>query len=468
MESGASGRELFANRSRTPGDYVSLCFEGTGIRLYGKMDANHGWARVILRDVQQNMVLYDERKDMYSASEKFDELLYENMELEEGLYQIKVMVTGEPSGNLNNACVGVSRAVIYKGGRGGAADGTALEQKIAEMEAVDTSAYGAQTRQAVADAVADARYLLEHPLAAEADLASGLAMLEEAERAWAIPEILPEDILTEEAFRGDAVDLTDNIRNLPIGARVEVLQNVSTDRAGSFTGRVRVIFENGAGCEIEIPVVVREKEAAPVLPEEPDQPEEKLFPFTDLTQTPGSWKFESVKYVYNHDIMKGISGTNLFQPDHPLTRAMFATVLYRMAGEPETDFQDAFTDVSAGKWYSDAVIWANGRGIVSGFTDGSYGINKNITREQIAKMLNEYARVYGYNVSEVKNLSEFTDAARISGWAVDYMRWAAAVEMITGKPNGDGSYRLDPKGEATRAECAAMLMRFENRYNKRR
>ena len=191
---------------------------------------------------------------------------------------------------------------------------------------------------------------------------------------------------------------------------------------------------------------------------------DRKFPFTDIEQN-NQWKHECVKYVWDNSIMNGIAGTTLFEPDSPLTRAMFATVLYRMAGEPDVNFAATFSDVEAEKWYSDAIIWANQKGIVQGLGDGSYGINHNITREQIAKMLYEYAKGIGYDISETQELSSFTDESEVSPWAVDYMKWATAVKMITGKPNDDGkTYRMDPKGEATRAECAAMLMRFENKY----
>ncbi|MBR6771456.1 MAG: S-layer homology domain-containing protein [Lachnospiraceae bacterium] len=189
------------------------------------------------------------------------------------------------------------------------------------------------------------------------------------------------------------------------------------------------------------------------------------FPFTDVAQD-GQWKHQSVKYVWDNSMMNGISGTTLFAPDDSLTRAMFATVLYRMAGRPTVEFTTKFSDVKAGQWYSDAIIWANQQGIVAGRGDGSYGIDQYITREQIAKMLYEYARVRGYDITARKELSSFTDEKEVSSWAVGYMQWATAVEMITGKPNTDETYRMDPKGQATRAECAAMLMRFENRYDK--
>ncbi|MGN0329694.1 MAG: S-layer homology domain-containing protein [Kineothrix sp.] len=188
------------------------------------------------------------------------------------------------------------------------------------------------------------------------------------------------------------------------------------------------------------------------------------FPFSDVSVARGGWKYESVKYTYVNGIMKGISGTDRFEPDAPLTRAMFATVLYRMAGEPLTAYGDRFTDVEEGKWYSNGIIWANSRGIVAGFDDGSYGINRNITREQIAKMLYEYARDCSYDISASAPLSSYTDLDQVSNWAKGYMEWSVGVGMISGKPNGNGSYRLDPKGEATRAECAAMLKRFQNKY----
>ena len=203
----------------------------------------------------------------------------------------------------------------------------------------------------------------------------------------------------------------------------------------------------------------------PSTPNEPTTPEPvKKWPFTDVEVRPGTWKYDNVKFVYENNMMKGISGTSLFQPDHPLTRAMFATVLYRMQGEPAVTGENKFSDVAAGKWYTNAIIWANQKGIVSGYSDGSYGINHNITREQIAKMLYEYARVNQYDVSQTKTLDSFTDEEKVSNWAVGYMKWATAVEMITGKPNGDGSFRMDPEGEATRAECAKMLTMFWGKY----
>lgn len=200
-------------------------------------------------------------------------------------------------------------------------------------------------------------------------------------------------------------------------------------------------------------------------PDEPDEPEpDQPGTFSDVKYEPGSWRYDSVKYVCDRGIMNGIGGTDKFEPDGNLTRGMFATVLYRMAGGPAVEFENKFLDVEAGKYYSNAVIWANKKGIVDGLDGGTrFGVEEFITREQIAKMLKEYARVCSYNTSEKADLSEFPDVSDVSGWAMGYMQWAVGCGMIGGK-NIDGTYYLDPKGNATRVECAAMLMRFMKKY----
>lgn len=196
----------------------------------------------------------------------------------------------------------------------------------------------------------------------------------------------------------------------------------------------------------------------PVLPDR--------WPFDDVPVMAGHWRYESVKYVYENAVMNGITNSdgtiNTFKPDEPLTRAMFATVLYRIEGSPPVSFESKFSDVLPGRYYSDAIIWAYQNGIVNGYADGRFGVNDNITREQIAKMLKYYADIKGYTAA-LADLSSFPDAAEVSGWAVEPIRWAVGNGMITGK-NVGGTYYLDPKGEATRVECAAMLTRFMKKY----
>lgn len=197
------------------------------------------------------------------------------------------------------------------------------------------------------------------------------------------------------------------------------------------------------------------------------KPTEKPWIFTDVEQD-GNWKHESVNYVYQKGYMADVGNSRQFQPDAFLSRAMFATVLYRMAGNPEVVFTPRFSDVKDETWYSDAVLWAFQEGIVQGLGDGSYGVDDNITREQIAKMLYEYGRVCEYSLDEKKDLGSFTDPEKVSDWAVTYMEWAVGTGMISGKPDNPErtSFSLDPQGDATRAECAAMLMRFAAYYGR--
>ena len=135
---------------------------------------------------------------------------------------------------------------------------------------------------------------------------------------------------------------------------------------------------------------------------------------------------------------------------------MIVTVLWRMEGQPEAAGIHAFTDVGSGAYYADAVAWADGNGIVLGYGDGKFGPEDTITREQLAAILWRYAQYKGKDVGAGGTLERFTDAAAVSGYAQEAMRWATGQGILSGK--GDGI--LDPMGQATRAETAAMLMRY--------
>ena len=131
-----------------------------------------------------------------------------------------------------------------------------------------------------------------------------------------------------------------------------------------------------------------------------------------------------------------------------------------MAGEPPVDGENCFADVRDDKYYVQAIIWAYDKKIVGGLDGGTrFEPEEFITREQIAKMLYEFGKSQGYTLDDSADLSGFPDNSDVSGWALDYMRWAVGSGMINGKNIG-GAYYLDPKGNATRAECAAMLTRF--------
>lgn len=179
-----------------------------------------------------------------------------------------------------------------------------------------------------------------------------------------------------------------------------------------------------------------------------------VLPFTDVAKD--AWYFDAVQYVYENELFNGTGATS-FSPNAQMNRAMLATVLYRLAGEPAVTGEGAaFTDVAQGTWYTDAVAWASVSGIVTGYGDGLFGSTDSITREQLAVMLYRYAQLMKLDTAASKDLSAFTDAGTVSTWATEAIAWACGEGLITGRT----ATTLVPQGTATRAEVATILMRF--------
>lgn len=186
--------------------------------------------------------------------------------------------------------------------------------------------------------------------------------------------------------------------------------------------------------------------------------------YVKATETPSKTKFNDVSandwfasavdYVTGKGMMNG-TAANTFSPKANTTRGMVVTVLYRLENQPSTSAA-SFTDVASGAYYANAVAWANANGIVSGYGSGKFGPNDKVTREQLAAILYRYAQYKKYDVSGANSLDGYTDVQSVSSYAVPALQWANAAGVVTGK---SGS-KLDPKGNATRAEVAAMLMRF--------
>lgn len=176
-------------------------------------------------------------------------------------------------------------------------------------------------------------------------------------------------------------------------------------------------------------------------------------PFTDVKES--DWFYENVRYVYENKLFAGVSDTE-FAPNTEMTRAMLVTVLYRAEGEPAITRNIPFADIDMNEYYANAVIWAAANGIVNGYDENTFAPNDNITREQIAAIMERYADFKGADTTQTGDLSQFTDEADISDWARDNVSWAVGAGLISGK--GDGI--LDPLGNATRAEVAAILQRF--------
>ena len=186
--------------------------------------------------------------------------------------------------------------------------------------------------------------------------------------------------------------------------------------------------------------------------------------YVKATETPSKTKFNDVSandwfasavdYVTGKGMMNG-TADNTFSPKANTTRGMVVTVLYRLENQPSTSAA-SFTDVASGAYYANAVAWANANGIVSGYGSGKFGPNDKVTREQLAAILYRYAQYKKYDVSGANSLDGYADAQSVSSYAVPALQWANAAGVVTGK---SGS-KLDPKGNAARAEVAAMLMRF--------
>jgi len=191
-------------------------------------------------------------------------------------------------------------------------------------------------------------------------------------------------------------------------------------------------------------------------------------PFADVKS--GSWKYNAAKYVYDNGYMTGkgelIPGKVIFSPDTAINRSQFVQTLYNMEGKPFVTYRAKFSDVKESDWFAKSVTWAEQNGIAAGNPDGTFGVEGTATREQMAVLFYKYAKYKGYDTSivsgEGKRVNEFPDAGKASSWATEALNWALSRKIMSGKGTGI----LDPKGSATRVECATMVRNFMNEYKK--
>lgn len=177
------------------------------------------------------------------------------------------------------------------------------------------------------------------------------------------------------------------------------------------------------------------------------------LPFGDVKTA--DWFYNDVKYVYDKGMMAG-TAADVFAPNATTTRAMIVTILYRLEGSPAVTGTNAFVDVPAGQWYTDAVNWAAANQIVKGTSATTFAPNDSITREQMAAILYRYAQYKGYDVTKKADLSGYSDNSQVSAYAKDALAWANAAKLINGVTNTT----LAPQGNATRAQVSAILHRF--------
>lgn len=188
-----------------------------------------------------------------------------------------------------------------------------------------------------------------------------------------------------------------------------------------------------------------------------ENPNTGANPFTDVSEK--DWFYGDVMFVYENGLMLGTSKT-LFSPHGTATRGMMATILWRMEGSPAPKGKNSFTDVEAGKWYADAITWTAENGIFAGYGKDKFGPDDPITREQLAAIFYRYADYKGYDLTVKGNLDKFKDSDKITDYAKTAMQWAVGSGLVKGKSGN----LLDPQGTATRAEIAAMLHRFIEKY----
>ena len=250
-------------------------------------------------------------------------------------------------------------------------------------------------------------------------------------------------IAVREDSKGTTVDVTVNGKTADIPVQVElpatknsqVLVQVNADGTESVIRKS--VVENGTAYA-ELPAGATVKAV------------NRKKTFADVSS--GAWYAGAVAFASSHELFEG---TDIgFEPDTTMSRAMLATVLFRLENAAAEGISP-FPDVADGVWYADAVIWANANGIVTG-TDRGFEPNAPVTREQIAAMLYRYANLLGLNTAGKASLQTFADGEKTSVWAQEAMSWAVSAGLFQGDENGD----LNPKGNATRAVVATLLQRM--------
>jgi len=177
--------------------------------------------------------------------------------------------------------------------------------------------------------------------------------------------------------------------------------------------------------------------------------------FMDVSTS--NWFFDDVSFVFENELMTGTGTTPpQFSPNMNMSRAMFVTVLHRLAGLPNTNSESAFADVQADAWFTDATAWAYENGIVAGVGDDSFAPDAPISRQDLAVIFVRYAKHMGIDLPTLRSETKFSDSSDESSYASSAIQALYQAEIINGKPNN----LFDSQGQATRAEVAAMLRRF--------
>ena len=280
-------------------------------------------------------------------------------------------------------------------------------------------------------------------------------------RQWEVVTVMPEggvdvvvpyDTINKEATSSDTFTVAHMLTTGENAGQVDIIEDVRKESDG-------LHFHVDSLSPFAISWT---KYEAPVTPGggggTPSEPEEPTWPFTDVTEG-DDWFYDAVAYVYENGIMAGTNDTT-FEPYMELDRAMAAQLFYNLEGKPAVTGDSTFTDVTSGHWAVDAITWAAQNDIVAGIGGGLYDPDSNVTREQFAQMLYNYAQYKGYDLTANGDLTQFPDAGSISSWAETALSWANGKGLING--NEDGT--LAPGGTATRAQAASILAHLDQSF----
>jgi len=266
------------------------------------------------------------------------------------------------------------------------------------------------------------------------------------------------DVITDEAISTeepiDEVDETEDIQTLPKGSIISENSKTITIPRGNESGTIIIDGE-----KVVIP---------PGMTLVYDDPENPLAgfeifwenPFKDISED--DWFYEYIMYVYTHGYMSGISEDE-FAPGVEITRGMIVTILYNIAGRPDaSDLENPFEDVDGSEWYADPIKWAYANDIISGYGDGNFGPENEITRQDLLTILMNYVKIEGIELSIIRDYEEFIDEEKIAEYSKEAIEAFFMAGIVNGYPNADGASlgEFKPHGFATRAEAATIIKRL--------
>lgn len=322
-------------------------------------------------------------------------------------------------------------------------DWAELEKAIQKYDAFDKAVYTAKSYQELEKALKLAKEMLDSTDAEQKDIDDAVEMLIKAEKKLVLIKKVLQDAVD------DALPDTDK----------DKYTKESWDAYTEALDAVKALLKKDKPTEKEADAAIAKlEEMQKALKEkEPNKDPKPVYEiFKDVVK--GAWYVDYVQYVYDKEIMTGLTKEE-FGTDTVLTRSHFATMLYRLEGSPKVEYTDRFKDVPKGQFYTDPVIWASEEDVkvISGYEDGTFGPNDQITREQMAVMLYRYAKYKDSDVSAENDLKSFQDGDKVSPFAEDAVKWAVGTKLIKGE--GDGK-KLNPQGQTSRAVCATVMQRY--------